>query len=85
MGYRLSYGLLAVVVISIIWEIYEKFIGTQESILNSSFDIFVCITAFLLAFYLIQQLENHNFIPYILIIISIFAYIIIFLMKKISL
>lgn len=81
-GVGLAFGLFAASVSAVIWEIYERFKGENESWLNSLFDILSTVVAFCLAFYLIKYLQNYSYVPYVLITVSAIAYLLFFAKGK---
>ena len=71
--------------LAVIWEIYERFKGTDESVLNSLFDILATIVASCLAYYLITYFKKFPYVPHVLIIGSVVAYIIFYMKGKLYL
>jgi hypothetical protein len=79
---KMPLAIFVAVFLAVLWEIYERLRGINELWLNSLLDIVFTLLAFVLAFYLIRYLKNYNYFPYILIIFSLFVYIIIFIIKR---
>jgi len=82
---KMPVAIFIAVSLAVLWEIYERLKGINELWLNSLLDIVFTLLAFALAFYLIKYLQDYNYVPYILIAFSLLIYIILFIIKKLSL